>query len=79
MSEAEREQLTALTTRRKTAQAVALREQIVLACADGIDNKTVAARQRGAQQTVSKWRARYAAHRLDGLLGGVRISVFKAG
>ncbi len=72
LSEAEREQLTALTMRRKTAQAAALRARIVLACADGIDNKTVAAKLRVTQQTVSKWRARYVAHRLDGLLDAPR-------
>lgn len=72
LSEAEREQLTALTMRRKTAQAAALRARIVLACAAGIDNKTVAAKLRVTQQTVSKWRARYVAHRLDGLLDAPR-------
>ena len=72
LSEAEREQLMALTMRRKTAQALALRARIVLACADGIDNKTVAAKLRVTQQTISKWRARYVAHRLDGLLDAPR-------
>ncbi|MEO8038617.1 MAG: IS630 family transposase, partial [Betaproteobacteria bacterium] len=33
LSQAEREQLVALTLRRKTAQALALRARIVLACA----------------------------------------------
>lgn len=33
LSESEREQLKALTMRRKTAQALALRARIVLACA----------------------------------------------
>ena len=51
----EREQLIALTKRRKTAQALALRARIVLACAEGLDNKVVAARLRVTQQTVSKW------------------------
>ncbi|AJY39098.1 helix-turn-helix domain protein [Burkholderia humptydooensis] len=68
LSESEREQLKALTMRRKTAQAMALRARIVLACAEGMDNKTVAAKQRVTQQTVSKWRARFVADRLDGLL-----------
>ena len=72
LSPAEHEQLTALTLRRKTAQALALRARIVLACAQGFDNKTVAARQRVTQQTVSKWRARFVELRLDGLLDAPR-------
>jgi transposase len=68
LTEDEREQLTALTLRRKTAQALALRARIVLACADRVDNKIVASRQRVTPQTVSKWRARFVEHRLDGLL-----------
>jgi transposase len=72
LSESEREQLEALTMRRKTAQALALRARIVLGCAGGADNKAVAARQRVTQQTVSKWRARFVEHRLDGLLDAPR-------
>jgi len=72
LSESEREQLVALTLRRKTAQALALRARIVLACAQGIDNKVVAARQRVTPQTVSKWRARFVEQRLDGLLDAPR-------
>ena len=53
LTEAEREQLKALTLRRKTAQALALRARIVLACADGQDNKVVAARQRVTPQMAS--------------------------
>jgi hypothetical protein len=44
--EAEHERLTGLTLRRKAAQAWALRARIVLACAQGVDNKVVASRQR---------------------------------
>ena len=73
LSEAEREQLKALTVRRKTAQALALRARIVLACAEG----------HGQQDGRGKL-ARYAAnglvsgardssqHRLDGLLDAPR-------
>ena len=68
----ELEQLTALTLRRKTAQALALRARIVLACAQGSDNKVVASRQRVTPQTVSKWRARFVQDRLDGLLDAPR-------
>ena len=72
LSQAEREQLVALTLRRKTAQALGLRARIVLACADGSDNQDVAARQRVTKQTVSKWRARFVERRLDGLLDAPR-------
>jgi len=72
LSESEREQLMALTLRRKTAQAQALRARIVLACAEGLDNKTVAARQKVTPQTVCKWRARFVEQRLDGLLDAPR-------
>ena len=66
LSVAERDQLTVLTLRRKTA--LALRARIVLGCADGLDNQVVAACQRMTAQTGSKWRARFVEHRLDGFL-----------
>ncbi|WP_459252648.1 helix-turn-helix domain-containing protein [Paraburkholderia sediminicola] len=72
MSEAEREQRTALTRRPKTSQALALRARIVLACVEGIDNKTVATRQRVTSHTVSKWRSRFIYHHVDGLLDAPR-------
>ena len=72
LSEAERKELVALTLRRKTAQALALRARIVLACGDGKDSKAVALRLRVTPQTVGKWRARYLEHRLDGLLDAPR-------
>jgi hypothetical protein len=68
----EREELVALTLRRKTAQALALRARIVLACADGQDSKVVAVRQPVTPQTVGKWRARFVQDRLDGLLDAPR-------
>lgn len=67
LTEAEREQLVAWTLRRKTAQALALRARIVLACADGVANRAVAAHQRVTPQTVGKWRERFLEQRLDGL------------
>jgi transposase len=72
LSAAEREQLETWTRRRKTAQALALRSRIILECATGIDSKRVAQQMSVAQQTVSKWRNRFATDRLDGLLDAPR-------
>src|SRR5665648_441689 len=68
LTEDEREQLTRWSRRAKSSRALALRSRIVLACADGVDNKTVAARLGCAAATVGKWRARFVELRLDGLL-----------
>ncbi|MBL8450677.1 MAG: IS630 family transposase [Dechloromonas sp.] len=72
LNDAEREQLEAWARRRKTAQALALRSRIVLECATGMDSKVVAQRVSVSQQTVSKWRNRFATDRLDGLLDAPR-------
>ena len=67
LTDDEREQLLRWSRRRKSAQALALRSRIVLACADGVDNKAVAATLGCSAATVGKWRSRFVAHRLDGL------------
>src|SRR2546421_9854898 len=64
---AERRTLENWAKRRKTAQGLALRARIVLACADGAPNIAVAARLGVSRTTVTKWRARFLARRLDGL------------
>ena len=67
MSAAERGELTSLAGRRSTAQALALRARIVLACAEGRLNKDVAEHLHVDKATVGKWRRRFVEHRLDGL------------
>lgn len=69
---AERAELTSLAARRNTAQALALRARIVLGCAEGEQNKEVAARLGVCENTVGKWRRRFAEDRLDGLRDGPR-------
>ena len=67
LSETERDELVALTRRRSTAQDRVLRARIVLACAEGGYGKEIAARLGLDQATVSKWRRRFATHRMEGL------------
>jgi len=64
---AEREQLGRWARRGKTSQALALRAKIVLACAEGRENKAVAAELRTSEHNVARWRGRFIARRLDGL------------
>lgn len=53
--------------RRKTAQALALRARIVLAYAEGCQNKEVAAKLGVVEMAVGKWRRRFVRDRLEGL------------
>src|SRR2546421_2098608 len=66
LSEAERRTLENWAKRRKTAQGLALRARIVLACADGHSNTAVAARLRVSRTTVRKWRGPVPARRAGG-------------
>jgi transposase len=67
LSDVERETLRQWARRPRTAQALALRARIVLACAQGKTNKDVAAELGIWPQQVTKWRARFVARRLEGL------------
>jgi len=66
LSAEERETLQGWARRPKTAQALALRARIVLACAEGKNNTVVSAALRLCKQTVGKWRGRFVAKRLEG-------------
>jgi transposase len=68
LSVEENNQLVEWARRRKTAQALALRARIVLGCAQQLPNREIARRLRITPQTVGKWRSRFVAKRLDGLL-----------
>jgi transposase len=68
LSEKERGELKGLSRRRRTAQGLAQRAQIVLLAAEGLENKAIAHRTGAVENTIGKWRRRFAEKRLDGLL-----------
>ena len=68
LTDEERNTLLRWARRPKTAQALACRAQIVLACAAGSSNGDAAHTFRVTRQTVGKWRSRFVVNRLDGLL-----------
>ena len=67
LTDTERDQLTRWARRAKSSQALALRSKIVLACAEGVPSREVAAQLGAHEDTVGKWRRRFLAQRLDGL------------
>ena len=66
LSEDERRTLENWVKRRSTAQGLALRARIVLACTEGGSNLAVAARLGVDRNTVSRWRARFLPGRWTG-------------
>ena len=73
LSGEERKTLTRWAQRHSSAQALALRCKIVLACAEGGRTHVEIAASLGCNAvTVSKWRHRFAADRLDGLIDAPR-------
>lgn len=67
LSDEERAHLEAWARRRTSAQGLADRSRIVLAAAEGLKNTEIAARLGVTRPMVTKWRNRFAAHRLEGL------------
>ena len=61
-----REELASMARSRSLPAGLVSRARIVLLCAEGLDNKTVAERVGVSRQTVGKWRERF---RLQGLMG----------
>jgi transposase len=69
----ERRQLESWARRHSTAQDLALRCRIILLCGDAtLTGNDIAAKVGCNPATVSKWRKRFAEHRLDGLVDAPR-------
>jgi len=67
LEEAEREALAALTRKHGAPQSLAVRARIVMAAANGLTNKEIAAKLDICAHTAGVWRMRFARDRLDGL------------
>src|SRR4051795_3179870 len=67
LSDDERQKLQTWAARPKSTQRLATRARIVLACAEGLDNTTVATKLCVNTVTVGKWRQRFLGGRLEGL------------
>ena len=67
LSDEERVVLERRVRRRKIARADALRAEIILRAADGLNNCRIAEAVGVTRKTVQTWRERFARHRLDGL------------
>jgi transposase len=68
LSDAERELLESWSRRQTTANALAQRSRIVLLAGDGLRTGEIADRLGVHRNTVAKWRRRFEAERLDGLV-----------
>ncbi len=67
LTEDERRTLEQWMRRPTTAQRLATRSRMVLACAEGLTNRAVAKRLHVSSNSVCKWRERFRKHRLEGL------------
>jgi len=67
ITEEERERLESLAHRARSQALLARRARVVLACAEGLENQTVARKLRCSVGMVGKWRARFLRGRLEAL------------
>ena len=67
LTEEERDRLQSLAHRARSQSLLARRARVVLACAEGLDNKAVAKKLRCSLGMVGKWRSRFLKQRLEGL------------
>jgi transposase len=67
VNQEERERLESLAHRARSQALLARRARVILACAEGLDNKTVAKKLRCSLGMVGKWRSRFLKSRLEGL------------
>jgi transposase len=67
LTDEECDRLQSLAHRARSHSAVARRARVVLACAEGLDNQTVAKKVRCSRAMVGKWRSRFLEARLEGL------------
>ncbi len=72
LEDAERKTLERLVRGQTTPQRMVRRASIVLRGADRLSIEAIAAELRTSRPTVSKWRARFRAHGLDGLADSPR-------
>ena len=68
LTDDERQKLQTWASRPKSTQRLAQRAKIILAAAQGQENKVIAASHHVHVVTVGKWRGRFLEHRLDGLV-----------
>jgi transposase len=67
LTEEERGRLQSLAHRARSQPLLARRARVLLACAEGMDNKAAARKLRCSKGMVGKWRARFLRARLEGL------------
>src|SRR5499433_3964397 len=67
LAEEERARLESLAHRARSQSLLARRARVVLACAEGLDNKAVARKLRCSLGMVGKWRSRFLKTRLEGI------------